>query len=173
MSIKYLIKKNIFTGIIVIGCCISLRLLHSEENTHVPSFGAFENLFEWIGSSFKEEDIDNCIVKVDKNHWHIYRQALLYVFLNTDSFFEDVRVYRVLDGANVIGYYFGQFRARCLLKKVGLQVGDTILKVNGFQVEDFLYDENFVENLFVEKNFIVTIERNARIITQKYTILNN
>lgn len=82
------------------------------------------------------KDIASKIVKVSDTQFDVERSVIETVLERQGEFFKQVRITPVMEGGKSVGFKVGRVAPNSLLGSLGMQTGDQLENINGFEMGD-------------------------------------
>ena len=135
--------------------CVSVKFGNEGENTPAIKIDKPKKKEEAKTDKGKSEKKKNDIFNIDQAEWKTSMENVSTILMDASS------IPHFEDGA-IDGYTLIAMRPGSLYQSLGIEVGDTINKVNGKPVNSIDAALNLFQSLKDEKNFKITVTRDSQ-----------
>lgn len=118
----------------------------------------------------KDDDLGKGITKVGANSYEVEQGEVDKALSNLSSLATQARIVPAFEGGKAIGFKLFSIRPGSLYSKIGVQNGDVIQKVNGYEMNSPDQALEVYQKLKDSKSVSVDIKRRGKPVTLDYTI---
>jgi general secretion pathway protein C len=112
------------------------------------------------------------VVKVSQGHYRLERSEINRIMANLNEVATQARMVPYFQGGKTLGFKVFAIRANSIFQKIGLQNGDVLQKVNGFEMNSVDRALSVYSKLQDATALTLELMRNGQSIVMNYSIAN-